>query len=137
MIKLVTLLLLALMGSAAIAEGDPRYYVDGKLARVIEDGGLIEIRLIPGWQLDPACPPEKWGEDCNGGQGFLLFHGVPSDEFWDGEARLDHTGCDKKWFIATIRKTKKDWLILTPADGSKKCRAVLKPASVIDIGTRR
>lgn len=61
--------------TSAVHSKDPRYYVDGRVARIVTEQ-MIEIRLIPGWQLDPKCPESRWGEDeCNGGLGYLLFNG--------------------------------------------------------------
>jgi hypothetical protein len=107
------------------------YRLGPKVVRMWTDNkGSIEIRLIPGWQLDPKCPESRWGEDeCNGGQGFLLFHGT----WWNGTARLDRDGCDEA-FAASVRRTNDGGLALSPVHGPAKCKATFKPENT---GPRR
>ena len=93
-----------------------------------DDKGEVEMRFIPGWQLQ--CPHARWGDDdCNGGQGFLLFIGRDSGEAtFDGEARTDR--CPElfpayaergKGGRVTIREIKS-------TGGVSKCNVVLIPA---------
>jgi hypothetical protein len=70
------------------------YRMNGKPVQVWTDAHMdVEMRFIPGWQLDPKCPRARWGEDdCppGGGQGFLFFEGFNSGEAtFHGKARTD------------------------------------------------
>jgi hypothetical protein len=114
------------------------YSLDGKPVEFWgEDDGSVEIRLVPGWKLDPNCSKEKWGEDCNGGQGFVMFKGNWSENSLNGDARLDRKGCEN-WFGAYIHRTRDGRLELYPHKGfrwiggrpasSSKCKTVFRPA---------
>jgi len=104
------------------------YLYDGEFLRFLtEDDETFELRYIPGWKLDPKCPPSRWGKDCAGGMGYLLFSdGHWSENTLNGDARLDKDGCDE-WFKAVIRKTKNGTLELSPVNGPAKCKAIFKP----------
>ena len=109
-----------------------RYHFDGHLVKTLTEGDDdLEIRYVPGWQLDPTCPPSKWGEDCNGGMGFLLFRGQWKDGVLSGDARLDRDGCDES-YAASGGRTKDGGLVLYPIDdggkrvANSKCKAIFK-----------
>jgi hypothetical protein len=151
---LIATALLALTGVAAAADAKERlyrYYLDGHLVkawtrycygldghlvkhgysdgssrRKKEDYRSVEIRLVPGWQLDPTCPPSKWGKDCAGGQGYLLFEGQWKDGVLSGSARLDRDGCDE-YYEASGGRTKDGGLVLYPVNGAAECKAIFKP----------
>jgi hypothetical protein len=141
---LIATALLALTGVAAAADVKERLYryyldghlvkawtrycygLDGHLVKVYANDGWIELRLVPGWQLDPTCPPSKWGEDCNGGQGYLLFNGQWKDGVLSGSARLDRDGCDE-YYEASGGRTKDGGLVLYPVNGAAECKAIFKP----------
>jgi hypothetical protein len=116
---------------------DYEYHLDGHLVKIllksddIRDG--IEIRLVPGWELDPTCPPNKWGEGiCAGGQGYFLFEGRWNKGRLSGTARLDRDGCDEL-YQASGGRTKDGGLMLYPIDDAgkrvvnSKCKAIFKP----------
>ena len=110
------------------------YRMNGKPVQVwTDDKGEVEMRLIPGWQLDPKCPRERWGEDCNGGQGFLFFIGrAQQGNGIHGEAR---TGRCPEMFPAYAERGKGGRLtiyrLLNADDGiarNSKCNVTLMPA---------
>jgi hypothetical protein len=109
---------------------EERHRLDGKLVRVWTDEKYaVEIRYIPGWQLDPKCPQSRWGElDCNGGQGFLLFYGQWKDGVLSGSARLDRDGCDQP-YEASGGRAKDGRLVLYPIDDAGK-RVINAPCEI-------
>jgi hypothetical protein len=118
------------------------YHLDGHLVKTLTEGDVdLEIRLVPGWELNPTCPPSKWikGEgDCSGGRGFLLFEGQWKDGVLSGSARLDRDGCDE-WYAASGGRTKDGGLVLYPIDDAgkrivnSKCKAIFKRARPANI----
>jgi hypothetical protein len=111
------------------------YHLDGHLVKTLTEGDVdLEIRLVPGWQLDPTCPPSKWGEGhCAGGQGYFLFEGRWNNGILSGTARLDRDGCDEPYQVSGGR-TKDGGLVLYPIDDAgkrvvnSKCKAIFKLA---------
>jgi hypothetical protein len=134
MIKLLLIVATALHALTGVADAKSNtfktahsYHYEGEFVWVFtEDEERFEVRYIPGWKLDPKCPPSRWGEDCAGGMGYILFEGSGSGNILNGDARLDKDGCDE-WFKAVIRKTKDGTLVLSPVNGPAKCKAIFKP----------
>ena len=109
------------------------YRLNGKPVQLWTDANNdVEMRYIPGWQLDPKCPRERWGEDCNGGQGFLFFIGRDSGEAtFDGEARTDRC---PELFSAYAERGKGGRLTIYEVNRkgavvrNSKCNVTLQPA---------
>jgi hypothetical protein len=127
---------LALVGAAHGLEDDFQeqlFRLNHKLVRVWTDvEGAVEMRYVPGWQLLPECRDKsKWGDECNGGQGFLFFEGRNSGEATlDGEARTD--ACPE-WFPAYADSDKRGRLTIYQVNSkggvmrNSKCNVVLQP----------
>src|SRR3954454_2581727 len=91
--------LLAFVGAAHALDDDfkeEQFRLSGAISRVWTDAaGGVEIRKIPGWQLDPNCPRERWGEgECKGGQGYFLFQGRWDRDVWFASCLMFGAKCD-------------------------------------------
>lgn len=109
------------------------YRLNGKPVRVWTDDKMdVEMRFIPGWQLQ--CRQAQWGsDDCpGGGQGYLFFTGRASGEAtFDGQARTDR--CPEMFpAYADFDKRGRLTIYQVNAKGAvmrnSKCNVVLIPA---------
>jgi hypothetical protein len=137
-LMMITAAVLAFAGAAHGLEDivkEQTYRLNGKPAQMWTDAQMdVEMRFIPGWQLDPNCPQVRWGdEECNGGQGFLFFIGINSGEATlHGQARTDRC---PEWFDAFVDLNGKgDRLTIRQVNAkgavvrNSKCNVVLQPA---------
>ena len=122
----------ALLALTSVADAGDRYYsFGGGIVRMMEfEDGEVELRLVPGWQLDPKCRQSELADACDAAGGMVLFSGRWSDGSLTGEASLYRDGCGDfdDGFAATIRHAGRGRLMLMPIAGPAKCAAVLKPA---------
>jgi hypothetical protein len=124
---LIAAALLALTNGADAFE-ERRYTWGGAVVRMLEfEDGEVEIRLMPGWQVDPKCPKSELADACDAAMGIVLFSGNWSECSLNGEASLYRRGDVEEGFAANIRRTKNGGLVLSPNDGSAKCKAVFRP----------